>query len=128
MAVVRVGAEDFRRELTQLLNKVGYSGDHVVVKRHNEEIAVVVPFALYQQLDLSKWTNLARDAAPDQAASQDYFPVEEVPRLAAEIEASRVAAGITYETLAEGLQAERLRTLREKYPDYATKHEASQSG
>lgn len=128
MAVVRVGAEDFRRELTQLLNKVGYAGDHVVVKRHNEEIAVVVPFALYQQLDLSKWTNPARDAAPDQSASQDYSPVEEVPRLAAEIEASRVAAGISYETLAEGLQAERLRTLREKYPDYATQHEANQFG
>lgn len=128
MAVVRVGAEDFRRELTQLLNKVGYSGDHVVVKRHNEEIAAVVPFELYQQLDLAKWTMPARGAAQDQSAGQDYFPVEEVPRLAAEIEASRVAAGITYETLAEGLRAERLRTLREKYPDYAAKHEASQSG
>lgn len=128
MAVVRVGAEDFRRELTQLLNKVGYAGDHVVVKRHNEEIAAVVPFELYQQLDLSKWTNPAREAASDQSASQDYYPVEEVPRLAAEIEASRVAAGISYETLAEGLQAERLRTLREKYPDYATKREANQSG
>lgn len=128
MAVVNVGADDFRRELTQLLNKVGYGGDHVVVQRHNEVIAVVVPYELYEQLDLSKWTSPARGVAPDQSANQDYFPFEEVPRLAAEIEASRLAAGITYEMLAEGLQAERLKTLREKYPDYAAQHEANQPG
>ena len=50
--------------------------------------------------------------------------MEEVACLAAKIEAARIEAGISYETLAEGLRAERLNTLREKYPDYAARHEA----
>lgn len=54
-----------------------------------------------------------------------FFPVEEVASLAGEIEAARVDAGISYEMLSEGLRAERLRTLREKYPDYAARHETS---
>lgn len=124
MAVVTVSAENFRRELTRLLNQVGYSGDHVVVKRHNEEIAVIVPIDLYQQLDLSRWTKPVESNGSRKAAAEQLLPVEEVARLAHEIESARIEAGISYETLAEGLRAERLTTLREKYPEYAARHDA----
>ena len=125
MAVVTVSAENFRRELSRLLNRVGYSGDHVLVKRHGEEIAVVVPVDLYQELDLSRWVKPVENNGSTQPASGPFFPVEEVASLAGEIEAARVDAGISCEMLSEGLRAERLRTLREKYPDYAARHETS---
>ncbi len=102
MGTLRVGAEQFRRELTELLNRVGYGGDEVIVERNGRPIAVLRPYARREEAT----------AAPQEA-------VEQVPVLAAQIEAGREEAGLAYEALARQLQAERLRTLREKYPDFA---------
>ena len=76
-------------------------------------------------LKRSKLTPSVENNRPGQSAPDQYLPVEEVARLAQEIESARIDAGISYETLAEGLRAERLNTLREKYPDYAARHQAN---
>ncbi|MFN8485285.1 MAG: type II toxin-antitoxin system prevent-host-death family antitoxin [Anaerolineae bacterium] len=101
MGTLRIGAEQFRRELTELLNRVGYGGDEVIVERNGRPIAVLKPYANREEAI----------ASPEDA-------VEQVPVLAAQIAAAREEAGIAYEDLARQLQAERLRTLREKYPDF----------
>ena len=102
MATLKVGAEQFRRQLTDLLNRVGYGGDEVIVERNGRPIAVLKPYE-------------PTYTAPERAQND----VEQVPMLVAQLEAAREAAGIAYEDLAQQLQAERLRTLREKYPDFA---------
>jgi prevent-host-death family protein len=104
MGVLQMGAEQFRRQLTDLLNRVGYGGDQVIIERYGAPIAVLLPYSLYASLEAR------RDTAS---------PVEQVPALAAALQEARQAAGLSYEDLARQLQAERLRTLREKYPDFA---------
>lgn len=97
METVRVGAEQLRRQLTDLLNRVGYGGEQIVIERNGRPIAVLSPY---------------------KARQADWNEVEQAPALAQELEAARLTAGVSYEVLAEQLQAERLRTLREKYPDF----------
>lgn len=50
MQTVRVGAEQLRRELADLLSRVSYAGDHIVVERHGTPQAVLIPYALFEQL------------------------------------------------------------------------------
>lgn len=101
MTTIRVGAEQFRRQLTDLLNRAGYGGDEIIVERNGRPIAVLKPY--------------------QEAEAGEYFAarVEQAPILAAQIEEARQAAGISYEDLARQLQAERLRTLQEKYAGFA---------
>jgi len=49
MKTTTVGAEQLRRELTDLLNRAGYAGEHFVVERHGTPLAVRVPCELYRQ-------------------------------------------------------------------------------
>ncbi len=102
METLRVGAEQLRRQLTELLNRVGYGGDHVVVERNGRPIAVLLPYEIYQQ-----------------QLDQLQAGMERVLALASALEEAREAAGVPYEALANQLHSERLRTLHEKYPDFA---------
>lgn len=63
MAVLRVGAEQLRRELSHILARVGYGGDHVIVERHGSPQAVLIPSALYEQLTDLFETPANRDQA-----------------------------------------------------------------
>lgn len=99
MAIRRVGAEELRRQLTHLLNRVGYGGEEVIVERNGKPIAVLVPYESYEPGVRN--TSYRRSVAD----------------LAAEIEAAREAAGIPFELIEQQLHEERLRTLREKYPE-----------
>lgn len=101
MGTIRVGAEQLRRQLADLLNRVGYGGDEVIVERNGRPLVVLKPYAELEQVE--------------QPANQ----VERTPALANELENARLAAGISYEELERALRLERLRTLRKKYPDYA---------
>ena len=47
MELLRVGAEEFRRKLSDLLNRVGYGKDRVIVERHGSPVAVLVPYEVY---------------------------------------------------------------------------------
>lgn len=102
METIRVGAEQLRRQLTDLLNRVGYGGDEVIVERNGRPLVVLKPYA-----------------DRDQTGGQPSNQVERTPALANELENARLTAGISYEELERALRLERLRTLREKYPDYA---------
>lgn len=104
MQVHRVGAEQFRRELADLLNKTGYGGDRVIIERHGSPLAVLIPYAFYELL-------------LQQEVTITPSPAFATPALAMQIEAAREGAGIRYEEMAAELQAQRLRTLRETYPD-----------
>lgn len=104
MQIHRVGAEQFRRELADLLNKTGYGGDRVIIERHGSPLAVLIPYTLYEIL---------LQQAPDVGPPPGFA----TPALAAQIETARERAAISYEEMAVALQAQRLRTLRETYPD-----------
>lgn len=49
MNQIQVGAEQFRRQLTDWLSRVGYGADHIIVERHGSPIAVLVPFSFYEE-------------------------------------------------------------------------------
>ena len=50
MAELRIGAEQFRRQLTDLLNRTCYGQDHIIIERHGTPLAAVIPFDLYEAL------------------------------------------------------------------------------
>lgn len=67
MQTHRIGAEQFRRQLADLLNQVSYRGDQVIVERHGSPQAVLIPYPLYERVaDL-----LEKTLAP--AQSEDEF-------------------------------------------------------
>lgn len=49
MAVLRIGAEQLRRQLTEILSRVRYGGDQVIVERHGTPQAVVIPYSWYEE-------------------------------------------------------------------------------
>lgn len=102
MTTIRVGAEQFRRQLTDLLNRVSYGGDEVIVERNGRPLVI-----LKQYEEVDQVTELSQNQ------------IERTRTLAEELETARLNAGISYEELARALRLERLRTLREKYPDFA---------
>lgn len=108
MKILRVSSEQLRRQLSELLNQVSYSEAQIVVERYGKPIAVLSP---YRQ--------------PASAADQPqdvWAPSEQVPHLAQQIEKAVQEAGIAYDHLAADLQAERLKTLRDKYPEFAQRY------
>jgi prevent-host-death family protein len=105
MATIRVGAEQLRRQLTDLLNRVGYGGDEVIVERNGRPLVILQSYT-----------------GAEAVARRLEADVEKIPALASELEAARIAAGVSYEELARQLRVERLRTLREKYPDFAAQY------
>ena len=86
IGVLTVGAEQFRRQLSDLLNRVGYGGDEVIVERNGRPIAVLKPYE-------------RAHAAPERTQND----AEQVPILAAQLEAAREGAGIPYEQPARQL-------------------------
>lgn len=49
MNEIRISAEQFRRELTELLSQAGYGGATVVVERHGTPLAALIPYQEYQR-------------------------------------------------------------------------------
>ena len=50
MAEIHIGAEQFRRQLTDLLNRTSYGNDHIIIERHGTALAALIPFQLYEAL------------------------------------------------------------------------------
>jgi len=67
MQTIRVGAEQFRRDLAHLLSRVSYSEDRVIVDRHGAPQAVLIPYTLYKK----NKKNLAR--APEHVPTETEF-------------------------------------------------------
>lgn len=105
MAEIRIGAEQFRRQLTDLLNRVSYGADHVVVERHGTALAALIPFALYEAILAAELPQkLAGHSASDSGTSE----------LAAEIEAVLQSNGVTYKARDEEVQEAPAALLRER--------------
>jgi prevent-host-death family protein len=95
MAIRRVGAEQFRRELADILARVSYGGDQVIVERHGTPQVAVIPYTLFEQMTdlihqrlsspmteeeferqmIEKGVLLPRDAIPAISARDDWKPV-----------------------------------------------------
>lgn len=105
MAEIHIGAEQFRRQLTDLLNRVSYGADHVVVERHGTALAALIPFALYEAL-------LAAEI-PQKLAGRNESD-NSMADLAAEIEAVLQSSGITYKAREEEAQEAPTGLLRER--------------
>lgn len=101
MELLRVGAEQFRRRLSELLGRVAFGNQRLIVEKNGKPLVVVLSYEEYQQL-LS-----GVDPSVETAGSA-------LRRLQQELSEGNV----TYEELAEGMEQERLRTLREHYPEY----------
>ena len=108
MKVLQVSTEQLRRQLSELLNQVSYNDVQIVIERYGKPVAVLLPYP--------------RLAAATDRPQETLAPSEQVPQLAGQIEKAVKEAGIAYDHLAAGLQAERLKTLRDKYPDFAERY------
>jgi prevent-host-death family protein len=76
-----VSAYEARRNFGKVLNEVAGKGDRIVVEKHGEPVAVVVPVEVYKQ-----W-QAARQQAFDtirKMAEEANVPEEEAERLAVE--------------------------------------------
>jgi len=113
MDILRVGAEEFRRKLSDLLNRVGYGKDRVIVERHGTPVAVLVPYAVYQAFE--KFMD---------SRGELHLPEGSLEAIASQFRAEMDYANVTYDDLSAGLREERLRTLREYYPEYYQEHQS----
>jgi prevent-host-death family protein len=50
MNEICVGAEQFRREMSDLLNRVRYGNERVIVEKHGAPQVAVIPYTLYRRL------------------------------------------------------------------------------
>lgn len=50
MTELHIGAEQFRRQLTDLLNRTSYGQEHIIIERHGTPLAALIPYALYEAL------------------------------------------------------------------------------
>lgn len=107
MKLLQVSTEQLRRQLSELLNQVSYNDAQIVIERYGKPVAVLSPYP---------------PPAAAERLQETFTPSEQVPQLAGQIEKAVKEAGIAYDHLAAGLQAERLKTLREKYPDFAERY------
>lgn len=64
-----IGAFDARRQFGKVLDEVASHGDHYVVERHGQPIAVVVPMRVYAQWKKSREAFFDRLEATAQRAS-----------------------------------------------------------
>ena len=76
-----VGAFDARRQFGRILQDVAVRGDKVVVERHGEPIAAVVPVHVYEQWKRRREAFFAKMRAVSEQAS---LSPEEAQRIAAE--------------------------------------------
>jgi prevent-host-death family protein len=106
---IHVSAEQLRRQMAELIDETRQSGRQIIIERYGKPVAVLSPYE------------------PEEEGTLIQPELEQVPRLAAEISAAVAAADLDYETLAAGLYAERLKTLREKYPDFAANYAETES-
>lgn len=109
MKTTTVGVEQLRRELTDLLNRAGYAGEHFIVERHGTPLAVLAPYEEYMQRISTSSTTLLN------GNHRRERPLEEILH---SLSQTLEDEGITYEVLAEGMKRERIRTLKELYPEF----------
>lgn len=116
MAEVHVGAEQFRRQLTDLLNRTSYGGDHIIIERHSTPLGALIPYALYEALVEAK---IPEKMAKLGQAEQH----QDLSELAAALDALLDGEGLSYPTAEERRNtpnAPEVTTLHETVAAYAT--------
>lgn len=111
MKTTTIGAEQLRRELTDLLNRAGYAGEHFVVERHGTPLAVLVPYEEYMQ---------RTGASSSTLLNGNHRRIRPLEGILQSLTQTLENEGVTYEVLAEGMKRERIRTLKELYPEFWT--------
>ena len=72
MNEIRISAEQFRRDLTELLSQAGYGGATVVIERHGTPLAALIPYQEYQKRDNATESPLQlRETRPTYEARTD---------------------------------------------------------
>lgn len=94
MAEIHIGAEQFRRQLTDLLNRTSYGGDHIIIERHGTPLGALIPYALYEALIEA---NIPEKLAKLEQAEQN----QEIGDLAAALDAILDGEGVSYPTAEE---------------------------
>lgn len=107
MTEMHIGAEQFRRQLTDLLNRVSYGNEHVIIERHGTPLAALIPFQLYEALVAA--------GIPDKLATAALATATEGD-LAAQIEA--ILAGNQQPASTGTAVAESVRMLQESAQAY----------
>jgi prevent-host-death family protein len=74
MSEIRIGAEQFRRQLTDWLSRVGYGADHVIIERHGSPVAALVPFDFYEQATIQA-PRAVRERRPSYTTNTDTATV-----------------------------------------------------
>ncbi len=92
MTKIRIGAEQFRRQLTDLLNRTSYGQEHIIVERHGTPLAVLIPYELYEAL--------AAAGIPEKLAAVEVDDSGEISDVTAALDAILERASVTYPTQA----------------------------
>ena len=109
MKTTTVGAEQLRRELTDLLNRAGYGGERFIVERHGTPLVAVIPYEEYMRRPVTFSTK---------SLNGDNMRERSLEHILDSLSQSLEEGGVTYEMLAEGMKRERIRTLKEHYPEF----------
>ncbi len=99
MAEIRIGAEQFRRQLTDLLNRTSYGRDHIIIERHGTPLGALISFSLYEAMMAAQ---IPEQLAQLERVAQD----EELPDLAAALAALLEGNRTRYPTPEEQQTAE----------------------
>ncbi len=77
-------ASEVRANFADMLNRVAYGEERVIISRHAKPIAALVPIADVERLaELEK--RAARDVAPEPSATPEHIPPEIMERIRAEL-------------------------------------------
>lgn len=68
MNEIRISAEQFRRELTELLSQAGYGGASVIIERHGTPLAALIPYQEYQK-QMAEVEQSVLEADPSEGAT-----------------------------------------------------------
>ncbi|MCB0063587.1 MAG: type II toxin-antitoxin system prevent-host-death family antitoxin [Caldilineaceae bacterium] len=90
MAEIRIGAEQFRRQLTDLLNRTSYGQEHVIIERHGSPLAALIPYDLYEALMAA--------GIPKRLTQLEESETGEVTDLVAALDAILAQPTVTYAT------------------------------
>lgn len=90
-----LGAREARRRFSELLGRVGFAGEYVIVQRSGRPMAAMVPVEVYERLIAERAARFEvldriRERLPD-VPSQEV--IDDVDRAVAEARAERAASG-----------------------------------
>ena len=92
---LQIGAKDARAKFAELLGRVGFGREEIVIERSGKAMAALIPMEVYEQMVAEREarfsiTNRLQSKQPDQPADQVEADVEAITK---QVKASRAARG-----------------------------------